>query len=368
MLPSQEQIKGSSTAARILIIVQNLPVPFDRRVWLECQALVSAGYRVAVGLPEGQRNDPAYQVIDGVELYKYRPYAPGGSKLSFIAEYAYSFLATAWQTLKARRKRPVRGHPGLQPAGHLLADRPVLPRARTAPSSSSTTTTCARSCSSPASPTAPGCPTGACAPWSAARTGPRITSSPPTTPTGTSRSTAAARQPQDVTIVRTGPDPERLKRGPAEPDLRRGRTVPGRLHRRHGPAGRGGHRGPGRRRRGPRARPGRHRVHPDRLGRLLRRAGGAARRAGPGRPRGVHRPRAGRAGHPHPVHRRRGPVAGSEEPAQRPVHDEQVDGVHGLRAAGGGVRPARDPGVGGRRRRVRHAQRRARVRRRRSSS
>jgi len=29
---------------RILIIVQNLPVPFDRRVWLECQALVSDGY------------------------------------------------------------------------------------------------------------------------------------------------------------------------------------------------------------------------------------------------------------------------------------------------------------------------------------
>jgi hypothetical protein len=29
-----------------------------------------------------------------VELYKYRPYAPGGSKLSFVAEYAYSFLAT----------------------------------------------------------------------------------------------------------------------------------------------------------------------------------------------------------------------------------------------------------------------------------
>jgi glycosyltransferase involved in cell wall biosynthesis len=38
-----------------------------------------------------------------VELYKYRPYAPGGSKVSFIAEYAYSFLATAWGTLKARR-------------------------------------------------------------------------------------------------------------------------------------------------------------------------------------------------------------------------------------------------------------------------
>jgi glycosyltransferase involved in cell wall biosynthesis len=86
---------------RILIIVQNLPVPFDRRVWLECQALISAGYRVAVVCPKG-RGDPAYQVIDSVELYKYRPYAPGGSKFSFVAEYAYSFLATARAMLRAR--------------------------------------------------------------------------------------------------------------------------------------------------------------------------------------------------------------------------------------------------------------------------
>ena len=96
-------MRGTPQATRILIIVQNLPVPFDRRVWLECQALVSAGYQVAVVCPKG-KGDPAYEVIDTVELYKYRPYAPGGSKLSFIAEYAYSFLATAWQALKARRR------------------------------------------------------------------------------------------------------------------------------------------------------------------------------------------------------------------------------------------------------------------------
>jgi glycosyltransferase involved in cell wall biosynthesis len=86
---------------RILIIVQNLPVPFDRRVWLECRALTGAGYRVAVVCPKG-KGDPAYEVVDGVELYKYQPYAPGGSKLSFVAEYAYSFAATGWQALKAR--------------------------------------------------------------------------------------------------------------------------------------------------------------------------------------------------------------------------------------------------------------------------
>ena len=71
---------------RVLIIVQNLPVPFDRRVWLECQALVAAGYEVSVVCPKG-KGDPSYEVIDGVRLYKYRPYAPGGSKLSFVTEY-----------------------------------------------------------------------------------------------------------------------------------------------------------------------------------------------------------------------------------------------------------------------------------------
>ena len=88
---------------RILIIVQNLPVPFDRRVWLECQALVSDGHEVAVVCPKGE-DDPDYEVLDHVELYKYRGYAPGGSKLGYLMEYAYSLTATAWLTLKARRR------------------------------------------------------------------------------------------------------------------------------------------------------------------------------------------------------------------------------------------------------------------------
>jgi glycosyltransferase involved in cell wall biosynthesis len=88
--------------SRILIIVQNLPVPFDRRVWLECQALVSDHHSVSVICPKAD-GDPAYDVINGVQLYKYRPYAPGGSNLGFIAEYAYSFAATAWLAFKARR-------------------------------------------------------------------------------------------------------------------------------------------------------------------------------------------------------------------------------------------------------------------------
>lgn len=88
--------------SRILIIVQNLPVPFDRRVWLECQALTAAGHEVSVVCPKAA-GDPKYSEINGVRLYKYRPYAPGGSKIGFLAEYVYSFVATAWLTMKARR-------------------------------------------------------------------------------------------------------------------------------------------------------------------------------------------------------------------------------------------------------------------------
>ena len=87
---------------RVLIIVQNLPVPFDRRVWLECKALTAAGYDVTVICPKG-KNDPGHQILDGVTLLKYRPYAPGGRAVGFVVEYAYSFLATAKLVLRARR-------------------------------------------------------------------------------------------------------------------------------------------------------------------------------------------------------------------------------------------------------------------------
>ena len=88
---------------RILIIVQNLPVPFDRRVWLECKALTAAGYDVTVICPKG-KNDPSHQILDGVTLLKYRPYAPGGRAVGFVVEYGYSFLSTARLVLRARRQ------------------------------------------------------------------------------------------------------------------------------------------------------------------------------------------------------------------------------------------------------------------------
>ena len=90
---------------RVLIIVQNLTVPFDRRVWLECGSLTQAGYDVSVVCPKGP-GDPSYAVLDGVELYKYRPYTSDGSRWAFIAEFLHSFVATLWLSLKAARRGP----------------------------------------------------------------------------------------------------------------------------------------------------------------------------------------------------------------------------------------------------------------------
>jgi len=83
----------------ILIIVQNLPVPLDRRVWLECQALVARGYRVSVICPKGP-GDPARQQIDGVAIYKYKPAPATDGLLSFAWEFAYSWARTALLSLK----------------------------------------------------------------------------------------------------------------------------------------------------------------------------------------------------------------------------------------------------------------------------
>jgi glycosyltransferase involved in cell wall biosynthesis len=88
----------------VLIIVQNLPVPFDRRVWLECRALADSGYSVAVVCPKGP-GDPAEEIIEGITVYKYPPARGGNGAAAFVREYLYSLAATAWLCGKAWRRQ-----------------------------------------------------------------------------------------------------------------------------------------------------------------------------------------------------------------------------------------------------------------------
>jgi len=89
----------------VLIIVQNLPVPLDRRVWLECRALTAAGYQVSVICPKGP-GDPPRQLLEGVHIYKYAPPPQATGALGYLLEFVYCWLRTARLTLKVWKRRP----------------------------------------------------------------------------------------------------------------------------------------------------------------------------------------------------------------------------------------------------------------------
>jgi glycosyltransferase involved in cell wall biosynthesis len=207
--------------ARILIIVQNLPVPFDRRVWLECQALVADGHQVAVVCPKG-KGDPAYQVVDTVELYKYRPYAPGGSKLGFLMEYGYSFAATAWLTFKARRSGRFKVMQACNPPDIFWPIAKVLRAIDGTRFVFDHHDLCPELFQSrfPDGPKLPYKGLRALERWTH-RTADHVIST-----NDSYRNIAVTRSGKsaaDVTVVRTGPDPERLRRGEPSAELRRGR-------------------------------------------------------------------------------------------------------------------------------------------------
>jgi glycosyltransferase involved in cell wall biosynthesis len=87
---------------RVLIIVQNLSVPFDRRVWLEACSLREAGFHVSVVCPMGA-GDKAQEVLEGILIRRY-PSPPDTRGLAtYVYEFAYCWLRTARLALRAHR-------------------------------------------------------------------------------------------------------------------------------------------------------------------------------------------------------------------------------------------------------------------------
>jgi glycosyltransferase involved in cell wall biosynthesis len=90
-------------APLVLVLVQNLPLPGDRRVWLECRSLRDAGYRVAAITPAAD-GDPSYEDLEGIHLHKYSPPGETSSLLSFIWEFVYCWVRTFVLTLRVWRR------------------------------------------------------------------------------------------------------------------------------------------------------------------------------------------------------------------------------------------------------------------------
>ena len=90
----------------ILILVENLSVPFDRRVWHECTTLIAAGYEVSVICPRGKRHDlEPYAELGGVRIYRYPPPRSARSLAGYLREYPYMLAWTqrlAWRIWRER--------------------------------------------------------------------------------------------------------------------------------------------------------------------------------------------------------------------------------------------------------------------------
>lgn len=91
---------------KILIIVENLPVPFDRRVWMESLTLHNAGYEVSVICPMDKSFTAAHEVIEGIHIYRHPMPDEISSVFGYLREY---FWAVIWEFRLAHRVWKERG-------------------------------------------------------------------------------------------------------------------------------------------------------------------------------------------------------------------------------------------------------------------
>ncbi len=83
---------------KVLIIVENLPVPFDSRVWKEAASLRDNGYEVTVLCPRGKGYLQRHEVIDGVHIYRHPMPREGNSAFGYLYEYGSALI---WEFLYA---------------------------------------------------------------------------------------------------------------------------------------------------------------------------------------------------------------------------------------------------------------------------
>jgi len=85
---------------RVLIVVENLPVPFDRRVWQEARTLKAAGARVSIICPTGKGHETRRETLDGIDIYRHPLPLDASGALGYLLEYG---AALFWETVLAWR-------------------------------------------------------------------------------------------------------------------------------------------------------------------------------------------------------------------------------------------------------------------------
>lgn len=96
---------AGKSSRRVLIIVENLPVPFDRRVWQEASALTAHGYEVSIICPVGNGFESKYEVLDGIHIFRHSLPLEADGALGYLLEYSAALFwefVLAWRVLFKR--------------------------------------------------------------------------------------------------------------------------------------------------------------------------------------------------------------------------------------------------------------------------
>jgi glycosyltransferase involved in cell wall biosynthesis len=89
------------------MLVENLPSPFDRRVWQEATTLRDAGYVVSIVCPTGKGCEKRFEDVDGIHIWRYRLPVEGAGALGYALEYAAALFWTLMLSVRVALTRGV---------------------------------------------------------------------------------------------------------------------------------------------------------------------------------------------------------------------------------------------------------------------
>lgn len=90
---------------RVLFIVENLPSPFDRRVWQEATTLQQHGYEVSIICPTGKGYEKKYELIEGIYIHRHNLPLDAKGAAGYLLEYSAALFwefVLAWKVFLTR--------------------------------------------------------------------------------------------------------------------------------------------------------------------------------------------------------------------------------------------------------------------------
>lgn len=96
----------------ILIIVENLPLPFDRRVWQEANTLKENGAEVSIICPKMKGYTKKYECINGIHIYRHPLPLEARGALGYLREYTAALFwefVLSWKIYFRKRFHVIQG-------------------------------------------------------------------------------------------------------------------------------------------------------------------------------------------------------------------------------------------------------------------